>query len=341
MLKVSLFSEVITLGGTLNPCNSQVKAKRQRRIYYIFDLKTGSGQSMKQNRAVKSRVDVLAERLRAREKQLSPRLLAVARYLDQQRETVLESTAMEIAQANHTSDATVIRAIQALGFSGLRDLKQTLKAWFGPSLTSEDKMITTVSEVTSDVNSAIDFVLQGHRHACEILSQPQNRGAVADAVTLLSEARQVAIFGINASGILADYSVRLLNRIGLPAFSLNRAGIALAEQMLALQRGDVLVMMAQQSAHREGTTVVREAKRLDIPIVLLTNATDSFFAREANVVITVPRGGEKGRIPLHGTIMVCLEMLILSVASTLPQRAVKTMKRLQDLYRGLKPAGKK
>lgn len=341
MLKVSLFSEVITLGGTLNPCNPQVKAKRQRRIYYIFDLKTGSGQSMKQNRAVKSRVDVLAERLRAREKQLSPRLLAVARYLDQQRETVLESTAMEIAQANHTSDATVIRAIQALGFSGLRDLKQTLKAWFGPSLTSEDKMITTVSEVTSDVNSAIDFVLQGHRHACEILSQPQNRGAVADAVALLSEARQVAIFGINASGILADYSVRLLNRIGLPAFSLNRAGIALAEQMLALQRGDVLVMMAQQSAHREGTTVVHEAKRLDIPIVLLTNATDSFFAREANVVITVPRGGEKGRIPLHGTIMVCLEMLILSVASTLPQRTVKTMKRLQDLYRGLKPAGKK
>jgi len=231
---------------------------------------------MKQSRPVKNRVDVVAERLRAREKQLSPRLLAVARYIDQQRETVLESTAMEIAVANHTSDATVIRAIQALGFSGLRDLKQTLKAWFGPSLTSEDKMITTVSEVTSDVNSAIDFMLEGHRHACDVLSQPQNRVAVADSVALLGEARQVAIFGINASGILSDYSVRLLNRIGLPAFSLNRAGIALAEQMLALQRGDVLIMMAQQSAHREGTTVVREAKRLDIPIILLTNATDSF-----------------------------------------------------------------
>lgn len=296
---------------------------------------------MKSIRTAKNRTDVLAERLRAREKQLSPRLLAVARYLDQQRETVLESTAMEIALANQTSDATVIRAIQALGFRGLRDLKETLKVWFGPALTSEDKMVTTVSEVTSDVSSAIDFVLSGHRHACEVLSQPQNRVAVADAVTLLSEARAVTIFGINASGILADYSVRLLNRIGLPAFSLNRSGVALAEQMLAMQRGDVLVMMAQQSAHREGTTVVREAKRLGIPLILLTNATDSFFAREADVVINVPRGGEKGRIPLHGTIMVCLEMLILSVASAMPQRTVKTMKRLQDFYRGLKPAAKK
>ncbi|MGK3142140.1 MurR/RpiR family transcriptional regulator [Pantoea sp. C2G6] len=296
---------------------------------------------MKQTRPARSRVDVVAERLRAREKQLSPRLLAVARYIDQQRESVLESTALEIAAANNTSDATVIRAIQALGFSGLRDLKQTLQAWFGPSLTSEEKMITTVSEVTSDVNSSIDFVLEGHRRACEVLSQPQNRVAMADAVALLSEARQVAIFGINASGILADYSVRLLNRIGLPAFSLNRASIALAEQLLALQRGDVLVMMAQQSAHREGTTVLREARRLGVPVILLTNATDSFFARAADVVINVPRGGENGRIPLHGTIMVCLEMVILSVASTLPQRTVKTMKRLQDLYRGLKPTGKK
>ena len=28
------------------------------------------------------------------------------------------------------------------------------------------------------------------------------------------------------------------------------------------------------------------------------------------------RGGEKGKIPLHGTVLLCLEMIILSVAST-------------------------
>jgi DNA-binding MurR/RpiR family transcriptional regulator len=38
-----------------------------------------------------------------------------------QRSMVLEQTAMEIAAATQTSDATVVRAIQALGFAGLRD----------------------------------------------------------------------------------------------------------------------------------------------------------------------------------------------------------------------------
>ncbi|SQC13101.1 putative transcriptional regulator [Klebsiella pneumoniae] len=43
-----------------------------------------------------------------------------------------------------------------------------------------------------------------------------NRAAVAQAVALLSDARQVGIFGIGASGILAEYTARLFSRIGLP-----------------------------------------------------------------------------------------------------------------------------
>lgn len=288
----------------------------------------------------KARVDIYGDRFRTRGHQLTPRLLLVARYINENREAVLEQTAMEIASVLKTSDATVVRAIQALGFAGLRDLKQTLEQWFGPIVTSSEKMSSTVGSLTSDVNASIDFVLEGHQHTCAVLSEPANRYALAQAVALLSLARQVAIFGIGASGILAEYSARLFSRIGLPATVLNRTGIGLSEQLIALQRGDVLVMMAQKSAHREGQTTLREARRLGIPTILLTNALDSRFSKEASVVIHVPRGGEKGKIPLHGTVLVCLEMMILSVASTEPQRTIKSMKRINEFHRGLKP-GKK
>lgn len=286
------------------------------------------------------KVDVFGDRLRSRAHQLTPRLLLVARYINENREAVMEQTAMEIATLLKTSDATVVRAIQALGFGGLRDLKQTLEQWFGPVVTSSEKISTTVNTLTSDVNASIDFVLEGHQHTCNVLSEPHNRLAMARAVSLLAQARQVALFGIGASGILAEYTARLFSRMGLPAMPLNRTGIGLAEQLIGLQRGDVLIMMAQKSAHREGQTTLREAKRLGIPTVLLTNATDSQFSKEASVVIHVPRGGEKGKIPLHGTVLLCLEMIVLSVASTEPQRTIKSMKRINELHRGLKP-GKK
>ncbi|MCI1897109.1 MAG: MurR/RpiR family transcriptional regulator [Enterobacter sp.] len=291
-------------------------------------------------RKEKSRVDVYGERFRARAHQLTPRLLQVATYINENREAMMEQTAMEIAALLKTSDATVVRAIQALGFAGLRDLKSTLEHWFGPAISSSEKISTTVNILTSDVNSSIDFVLEGHQHTCEVLSEPANRYAMAQAVALLSEARQVAIFGIGASGILAEYTARMFSRMGLPATPLNRTGIGLAEQLIELQRGDVLVMMAQNSAHREGQTTLREAKRLGIPTILLTNALDSRFSKEANVVIHVPRGGEKGKVPLHGTVLLCLEMLVLSVASTAPQRSIKSIKRINEFHRGLKP-GKK
>ena len=288
----------------------------------------------------KVRVDIFGERFRTRASQLTPGLRVVASYINEHREVVLEQTAMEIAATLNTSDATVIRAILALGFAGLRDLKRTLEQWLGPALSSSEKMSTTVSNLTSDVNTAIDFVLEGHLYTCNVLSEPENRHALAQAVALLVQARQVAIFGIGASGILADYTARLFNRIGLPATALNRTGIGLAEQLIALQRGDVLIMMAQKSAHREGLTTLREARRLGIPVILLTNALDSRFSKDASIVIHVPRGDEKGKTPLHGTVLLCLEMIVWSVASAVPQRAVKTIKRINDFHRGLKTGRK-
>jgi len=289
----------------------------------------------------KGPVDLFGERYRARAHQLSPRLRTVANYINENREVVLERTAIEIAAATQTSDATVIRAIQTLGFAGLRELKQTMERWFTPPVTSSEKMRTTVNTLSTDVNASIDFVLEGHQRICEALSRPDNRVAMAQAVALLSEARQVGLFGIGASGILSEYTARLFHRIGLSSYVMNRTGFSLAEQLISLQRGDVLIMMGQKSPHREGMTTLREARRLGIPTILLTQAVDSRFSQEAQVVIDVPRGGSNDRVPLHGTVLVCLEMLVLSVASTTPQKTVKSLKRINELHRAIGKTGKR
>lgn len=68
--------------------------------------------------------------------------------------------------------------------------------WFGPVVTSSEKMSTTVNTLTSDVDASIDFVLEGHQHTCAVLSEPGNRYAMAQAVSLLAQARQVAILAL-------------------------------------------------------------------------------------------------------------------------------------------------
>ena len=63
--------------------------------------------------------DVFRSRMMTRLTTLAPAERRVARFIDQNRAAVLASSAVELAASTGTSDATVIRTVQALGFSGL------------------------------------------------------------------------------------------------------------------------------------------------------------------------------------------------------------------------------
>src|SRR5271165_395056 len=52
----------------------------------------------------------------------------VAHFIAQNPAAALASSAMDLAASTGTSDATVIRTVQALGYPGLADLKQALVA---------------------------------------------------------------------------------------------------------------------------------------------------------------------------------------------------------------------
>ncbi len=85
------------------------------------------------------------ERFRARAHQLSPRLREVANYINDNREVVLERTAMEIATATHTSDATVVRGNSGIGFCrATRIKKRPWRAGSGRQRPRRKKMRSTV-----------------------------------------------------------------------------------------------------------------------------------------------------------------------------------------------------
>jgi len=283
--------------------------------------------------------DLYGERFHACKHQLTPRLLKVAHYIHQHRRAVLDKTALGIAIDTQTSDATVIRAIQALGFSGYRDLKIVISEYLGVTRRSPARVASTVNELAQDAKGSIDFVLDSYRISCEMLAAPANRQAIQQAIDLLQQAERVAIFGIGASAILADYTARLFKRNGTSAYVLNHTGIALSEQIAEMRHADVLIMLAQNSAHPEGRVTLAEAQRLGIKIVLLTAATDSIFAQHADVMIEIPRSRSADKMPVHATPMICLEILVLGLAAAAPVATMNSMSKLYEISNALTRPG--
>jgi DNA-binding MurR/RpiR family transcriptional regulator len=276
--------------------------------------------------------------LRQAHQQLGAAGLRVAKFIDENRQIVLASSAAALGARIGTSDATVLRTIQALGFASLADLKSAILN--GPPVsTPADDMRRTLVDLDRATGVALDGILQAHADGLDVLRSEKCRAQMAASVGVLDGADRIAVFGIGPSSALANYVAMLLARSGRRSWTISATGSMLADQLLDLGKGDALLILAYGRLYREVKAVFGEAKRLRLPTVLMTEADDTPLAKLADVCIAVPRG-RPGQMALHGATLVGLEALVLSLAAAKPDAALASLDNLNRLRRATEVQGR-
>jgi DNA-binding MurR/RpiR family transcriptional regulator len=260
-----------------------------------------------------------------------PRLAAtglrVANFIDQNRQIVLASSAASLGTRIGTSDATVLRTVQRLGFPSLAELKSAIL-----KSTPADDMRRSLIDLKKTTGEAVDEILQAHAEGMAVLRSATCRAQIAAAVQRLDGAARIAVFGIGPSAALAAYASTLLARSGRRTRTINATGSMLADQLLDLHSGDALLILAYGRLYREVKAVFAEAKALELPTVLITEAEDTSLARMADACVAIPRG-RPGRMALHGATLVGLEALVFSLAAANPATALASLDNLNRLRR--------
>jgi DNA-binding MurR/RpiR family transcriptional regulator len=275
--------------------------------------------------------------LRAKQ-QLGAAGLRVARFIDENRQIVLASSAAALGERIGTSDATVLRTIQALGFASLADLKSAILNRESVS-TPADDMRRTLVDVDQATGAALDGILQAHAESLDVLRSERCRAQMAAGVRVLDGADRIAVFGIGPSSSLADYVSVLLTRNGRRSRTIGATGSMLADQLLDLRKGDALLILAYGRLYREVRAVFAEARALHLPTVLITEAYDTPLARLADICVAIPRG-RPGQMALHGATLVGLEALVLSLAAARPEAALASLDDLNRLRRATEAQSK-
>jgi len=88
-------------------------------------------------------------------------------YFRENREEVMVASAAILASRIGTSDATVIRAVKALGYSGLDALRQDLAAELRRNLSPASRLARTLGEM--EPHSAFSATIDIHVNALEDL----------------------------------------------------------------------------------------------------------------------------------------------------------------------------
>lgn len=261
--------------------------------------------------------------------QLSPAEQRVVRFLQDNREEVLISSAATLASQVGTSDATVIRTVKALGFSSLDDMRRTLAAELRDLASPADRLTKTLAHVGGNLPTAFEATLQIHLQSLESLRRSISSELFETAVRKIEGARRISVFGLGPSNAIASYLVTQLSRFGLDADSLGNTGLLFADDLQRLRRSDMVIILAYGRVYPELAALLDEAERHGIDSILLTDTLAAKLRNRVTVVLPVPRG-RADMLSLHTATLGLIEALLVGVASQRPEEALASLESLNE-----------
>lgn len=242
--------------------------------------------------------------------------------------------ALKLAEASHTSDATVVRTVRKLGFEGLDELRENLASELSRAgrLDSSIQVIAEhrgYSARGDQTDGPISRHIRDSAAALNSLTERVGEEALTDAVDTLNQARRIVTIGFGPSRYLADYVAHRFRRSGVSAAAAGSAGRTFADELSWLTTGDAVILMSYDHPTREVHVLYDRAEELGIPVVQLSEDSHTVDAR-CSAVLGVGRGNPTF-IPGYAPTVVVLEALVLAVAASYPERSAKAGQTLDDL----------
>jgi DNA-binding MurR/RpiR family transcriptional regulator len=283
--------------------------------------------------AVRRATHTLDERIRAHESALAPAELRAVRYFAENRATAAFETVGQIARSLKMSTATIVRGVQALGYDGIPELKQELHqdllATRRPSIAA--RLAKSMDELAGDQSGGIDEIVAFHTHLFDQATRTVRPEELHRAIETLDRASRIVVLAHPVYRGLADYFALDLMRIGRQATAIGEP--LLAEGLLNLGRGDVLVLVAY-TEEPWTRSALRQARQLRVPVVLVTDALALALKGSYTAVINARRG-EPGLFATGIITLLCLEILALRLAARDRKRSLRSLAKLDQIRSAL------
>jgi DNA-binding MurR/RpiR family transcriptional regulator len=151
---------------------------------------------------------------------LSPAEFRVADLVRRDPVRVAQLTVTELAEQASTSAATVVRAAKSLGFEGYPQLRFALAKQAGRSAAPSGQDVPMVADIvdSDDVATMLAKLSRFESSQLSATAALTSAAALETVATRIARARRCCLFGVGASGLVAQDLGQKLTRIGLTAW---------------------------------------------------------------------------------------------------------------------------
>lgn len=275
--------------------------------------------------------DGLRDRIVQHVAALSPQQRNIAEYCLDHAQEIPFLSVPELAERTGTSDATVVRFCQRIGYSGYSDLKMALvdqaREEMRASSTGE------ASDFTADIGK--DFLAamaKLEQQNIERTLENIDRHTFAQVAASLFRADHIFTFGLGISAYLSDYAAYLFTEHGMRSTCLTTRYTSPREQLVVLRPSDLVLAFSFPPYSRQTLEVLEESSDKGVPTVVITDKTTAPAVAIAGDALVVSSHGMSFNNATSSTNVV-LNALVLEIASRHRGETTDAISRINRILR--------
>jgi DNA-binding MurR/RpiR family transcriptional regulator len=273
----------------------------------------------------------LRRRIRDHWEGFSPAARAVCRTLSESStEHLLFMSAIDLGQESRTSNATVIRTLQALGYSGLPELKSRVAAPFTTNTRPELRARQRTEAAGGKLPKVWERVHAESLERLELMRERFELESYVYAVELLLSANHIVTYGFGASFVAAEHLALKIGRLGRRTRCLESAGFRFADDLLAIERGDVVVVFAPARLVTDVEVLLDRGRAVGAQTILVTDELGDQLGDQVAAVLHSPNT-PTGLTAEPFTAMVIADALTQGMAASNVERTVESSHTLTTL----------
>ncbi len=227
----------------------------------------------------------LEERIRAVFDRLSPSHRRLVEYLLESDSAAAFSTARQIADALSISESTVVRIAPELGFEGFPALQAEFQRRLMSRIEWQPPLRQAIESLPEDPVAIMRQVLENDIRSIQSTLSSLSPESFQRAVDAVMEARTVYLMGLRTSAGHALYSTMRLRLIRPRTQLLSPHFGDLADQMLAVGEGDLLIAISYHRYAADTVRALRFARSQGAGTIAITDNPVSPPAKAAEIVL--------------------------------------------------------
>ncbi|MED4632533.1 MurR/RpiR family transcriptional regulator [Peribacillus frigoritolerans] len=203
----------------------------------------------------------------------------LAHYILQRPEEVSQLTISQIAKKLHISPATITRFCQKLAFSGFNEFRHELKRFV--DLRNTPKNMKNIKQVDYFAK-----LYQDHLGIIDNTFHITTYDNIQKAVSFLTKANKIHVYGIGSSGIAAQEFKSKFFRIGLTIEAITDPHQSMMDAALS-NENSVVIGISISGTTKEVISAVKIAKKQGACILVFTGDKNSALSQLGDLTLLV------------------------------------------------------